>query len=479
MSININSEASCRKAYLNYHCYGNTMGITATEMGEITATWKDKLKSWQNTVSQDENEYEFDDSEFESSRSKGKKVAQEATDYDGDQTGQIMRTTATNIGSAGSLGASLANNGLNQASINLGNAKEAVTSKLLGKKVTETVTKDAAGNITSSTTSQTTRKVAEKGAENGSKASNASAYIAAGIAIATAIAYRLKKPNKEQKEACDTMQTELTNAQGATQEAQSEMESMSDELIDLSDEANTINEDANGEIENKKTEYDMYKSTYEALKAKVDSGEQLTEEEKALYKEVVGYLTATGEEISDITDETGDTVQDIYDDMGSYQEGYDYAAETIGEIEGQTDFAASFDKSTQKQCYTEIASQSMNAASGAIAGARLLVGPWWQWVIGAASIAAGTSSAFAAIEQGQWAGQVGNEIEVRKDTQDLNAATLDTYTEEVDSYDGFMSGVEDLELDIPDDVSAPKDTALPETKTPTDKTDVKKDKEEK
>lgn len=476
MSININSEAACRKAYLNYHCYGNTMGVSSSEMGEIIAAWKDKLSSWQGTVTKDENEYEFDDSEFEKSKSKGKKVAQEATDYDGNQAGQITRTVATNIGSVGALGASVANNGLNQASINIANAKGAVRSSLFGEKITKTVTTDAAGNITSSTTSQTTRKVAQKG---GGKGAKASAYIAAGIAIATAAAYWIKKPNQEQKEACDEMQTQLTNAQGATQEAQSEMERMSGELVDLSDEANTVNEDANSDIEDKKTEYDMYKKSFEALKAKVDRGEQLTKDEIALYKEVVGYLTTTGIEIEDLTDETGDQVQQIYDDMGSYQEGYDYAAETIGEIEGQTDFAASFDKSTQKQCYTELASQSMNAASGAIAGARLLAGPWWNWVIGAVSIAAGASSTIAATQQGKWAGEVGTEIGIRKDTQDMNAATLDTYTEEVDSYGGFMDGVKDLELDIPDDVSAPKDTALPETKTPTDKTDGKKDKEEK
>ena len=51
MSININSEAACRKAYLNYHCYGNSMNISADEMGEITKKWESKLNSWQATVS--------------------------------------------------------------------------------------------------------------------------------------------------------------------------------------------------------------------------------------------------------------------------------------------------------------------------------------------------------------------------------------------------------------------------------------------
>ena len=39
----------------------------------------------------------------------------------------------------------------------------------------------------------------------------------------------------------------------------------------------------------------MYKASYEALKAKAESGEPLTEEEKALYQELVKYMTETGE----------------------------------------------------------------------------------------------------------------------------------------------------------------------------------------
>ena len=69
--VNLSSEAACRKAYLNYHCYGNTMNLTPQEMGEITSTWSNKISSWQVTVNQDINEYEFDDSEYEQYKSLG------------------------------------------------------------------------------------------------------------------------------------------------------------------------------------------------------------------------------------------------------------------------------------------------------------------------------------------------------------------------------------------------------------------------
>ena len=50
----INSESWCRKAYLNYHCYDNTMGLSPADMGEITQTWSHRLTSWQNSISSDE-----------------------------------------------------------------------------------------------------------------------------------------------------------------------------------------------------------------------------------------------------------------------------------------------------------------------------------------------------------------------------------------------------------------------------------------
>ena len=77
-----------------------------------------------------------------------------------------------------------------------------------------------------------------------------------------------------------------------------------------------------------------------------------------------------------------------------------------------------------------------------------------------ASIAAGVTSGIATKEQFNWAGQVGNEISTRKDTQDLNSATNDMYDQEITNYDAWMGGVEDLELDIPTRIDPPKETSL-------------------
>jgi hypothetical protein len=210
----------------------------------------------------------------------------------------------------------------------------------------------------------------------------------------------------------------------------------------------------------------MYKRSYEALKAKVDSGQTLTSDEQSLYKDVVSNMNEAGENITGIQEDTTDVVQDIYSDMETYQDGYDYAAETMGEVEGVTDYAASFDNKTKNDCAVEQYAQGANVllgTTGAIQAARKAAGMGWLgaiwWAAAAAGLTAAGLSTAAAAEQGRWASEVGAEIDQRLDTQDLNSDTMDMYTEEVDTYAGFMQNVEELEVAIPDDVETVEDTS--------------------
>jgi hypothetical protein len=98
--VNLSSEAACRKAYLNYHCYGNTMNLTPQEMGEITSTWSNKLSSWQVTVNQDINEYEFDDDDYAQYKNRGKQAGETATGYKKNQGGDIAAVTGHMMGGA-------------------------------------------------------------------------------------------------------------------------------------------------------------------------------------------------------------------------------------------------------------------------------------------------------------------------------------------------------------------------------------------
>lgn len=443
MSININSEASCRKAYLNYHCYGNSMGVSASEMGQITEVWKDRISSWQGTVSNDENEYEFDDSEFTASRNAGKAQAQEQTGYEGGKGDTITRGVTDGVMAVG------------------GAAVNQFGAKMLGSGINK---------ATDKLTSSSINKLGEKGAKAENNVGNRGWIVAAPLSAATGVRYQADKPNKEQKEACDELLNEMGNQQSNLMAAQDEMAVMSEEIIALADEAEMMNEEANDEIEEQKTEYDMYLATYEQLKEKAESGQPLTETEKALYEEVVGLLGETGSRVAETQDETGEEVTELYDDMGTYQEGYDYAADTMATAEGITDFAESFDETTQTMCYVEAGAQTLNAASGAKAGLQAgkfaASGGWftaWAWAFAAMGATGAATSGVGAAEQFKWAGDVGGEIAAREATQDLNKGTMDTYTEEIDAYDGMMTGVEELELEIPEDIEAPEDTALPAT----------------
>lgn len=459
MAININSEAYCRKAYLNYHCYGNTMGLSAEDMGKITQAWSDRISSWQATVSNDENEYEFDDSEYASYKAEGKNAAQDASGHDGSKGGAIARgTTDAVIGVAGALGTTI------------GKGVANTVAKSIGGKFLGNVMGKAAKKITEKATEKATTEAAKEAAKGaGEKATkNIGWIITAPLALAMGAAYMAKKPNKEEKEACDALQTEMTGAQATLSDTQGEMETMGEEIITLSDEANYLNEDANEEIEEQKTEYDMYYETLLAIQEKIDSGEPLTESEKELYSEVIGYLTEIGVVIEETSEDTTDEVSDLYDEISTYQEGYDVAAETMGEIEGLTDFAEGFDEATRTMCYVEAASQTLNAASGAKAafdaGRFAAAGGWftaWAWAFAAMGASGAVMSGIGATQQMQWAGEVGTEIDLRKATQDLNTDTMDMYSEEVDAYDGWMQGVEDLELEIPDEIAPPEGTDGP------------------
>ena len=462
---NINSESWCRKAYLNYHCYGNTMGLSPADMGEIAQTWANRVTSWQNSVSSDETDYDFDDSEYAKYMENGEEAAKEASGHDGKQGGQIARTAGdAAFGVAGALGSTIGRSVANTV-------VQSVGGKFLGN-----IMGKAAGKIAEKTASKALAKATEKGIEKGAEEAakkaaeeagqkaaekatkNIGWIITAPLALATGTAYMAKKPNKDEKEACDALQAEMTAAQSELSATQGDMSDYDDAIVSISDDATELNEDANEEIEELKTEYDMFYETMLNLQAKIDAGEELTDSEKELYKSVVGYLQELGVNIATISEDTTDEVSELYDEIGEYQEGFDDAAQTMGEIEGLTDFAESIDESTRIMCYVEGAAQGLNAISGGKAayeaGAFALSGGFftaWAWAFAAMGAAGAVMSTLGAKEQFEWAGEVGTEIGMREATQDLNAETLDIYDEQIDYYDGYMQGIEDLELEIPED----------------------------
>ncbi len=434
------SQAYAYKCWYNYNYGGNTLGISANDMGKITQTWNGELNNWQATAMDDENAYEIEDDDYSMALDEGYKVGQDKTGYDGGKNGMGVRS-GLDIAS-GAAGAVVSSGALNSVVGSIG------------------------GNLVKNSAC---KAGAELGAKAGAKATSKSAnsgswIIAAPLALATGTAYLAKKPNKEQKEACDALQSEMTNSQAALDAAQSDMSTYNDEVIALSDEAAVYNEDANEQIEENKSEFDVYKATYDALMEKVKSGETLSEDEKSLLKELVPIMQELGVTINETSEETTDTTSEIYDEMDSYVEGYDNAAATVAEVQGLTDFAESFDEATKTNCTVEAVAQSLNSASGATAATKAGIfansgGIFtaWAWAFAGMGAAGAAMSATGAGQQSKWAGEVGNEIDMRKTTQDLGNTTSEIYDESIDGYEGSLSTVEDLELLIPEDMEVPEE----------------------
>lgn len=475
------SQSYAYKCWYNYNYGGNTMGISAKDMGEITQTWNSELTKWRATAktSQDENKYEIADDDFNTAKLNAKNTIKDETGYNG-KKGKMATRAATDValGLAGATAAVVGKKVIQKAAENA--AKKAGTTvfkkvadkaaKRAAQKVFENAGEKAGTAATKKAAAKAAKDAAAKVTKNAGK--SASCIIGCTLALAQGTLYMAKKPNKTEKEACDELQNSMTDSQAALASAQGDMETYASEVEELSDEAATQNEDANDSIEEDKTEFDMYKASYDALMEKVNSGETLTEDEQNLLKELVPLMQKLGVSIQDTSDEATDIVGTLHEEIGTYQEGYDDAAATMAEVEGVTDYAEGFDSATRTMCYVEAASQGLNVASGtkstieaislATSGSWAFGATAWAWAFVAMG-AAGTAMSTAGVaQQIKWAGDVGTEISMRKETQNLNIDTQSMYDENIDVYDGQLQSVEDLELEIPDDIEAPE---TPETPT--------------
>ena len=89
------SQSYAYKCWYNYNYGGNTMGISAKDMGEITQTWNTELTKWRKTAksSHDENKYEIADDDFNTAKLNAKDTIKDETGCNGKKGGMIARTT--------------------------------------------------------------------------------------------------------------------------------------------------------------------------------------------------------------------------------------------------------------------------------------------------------------------------------------------------------------------------------------------------
>ena len=151
----IGSQSYAYKCWYNYNYGNNTMGISASDMGEITQTWNGELSNWHATAMDDENAYEIEDDDFATAYDNGKSTVQDQTGYEGGGKGKMATRSAADLG-LGVTGALATTIGSNVAS----NVGKAITGDLIGKTGAK-----LAGKATTKAAQQTADKV---GSANGS-----------------------------------------------------------------------------------------------------------------------------------------------------------------------------------------------------------------------------------------------------------------------------------------------------------------------
>ena len=419
------SRALESSAYAQQVCRSGQ--LTADQKGQLVAKWgNESISKW---MSVDGTEYEIDDVSYDAAKNAGRNAAAESTGHDGSK-GSTFGAVSSAVGGAavvfGAVAPSLMGKGVAN-SVNWVSTKLGGDNRILGGS-----------------------KETEK---------NLGAHATVILAAAVAAKYWASNHNKDQYEAAmKMMETEFPQGEASLYEAQNNMADATDEVTALTEEAEATNEDANDKIEEDKALFDFYREQFLAIKEKQANGVPLTEDEKALVKQLQTLMEELGVGIEETTEETTDSVDELYDNIGEYQDAYDEAGETIAEVEGMTDFAEGFDEATRTLCYVEGAGQTLNAAGATRAAAQLSAGGFWNWAFAAIGYAAAASSGIAAGQQFSWAGGLSQEIDARRSVQELGLDTTDIYGEELDNFAGNMEVVEDLELEIPEDMEVPEDT---------------------
>ena len=429
VSLNLNNEVECRKAYINYYVHGNTGGYSASDMGKIASKYsQSEINKWLEgitTLSQDTTEYQMTDDEKSDSQKAGAKAMNEATGYDGD------------------------NSGLN--------------ARAIGDCVVAGVTTAGAA---CTTFTGGLKKTAKAGC-----GSRWITRIACATASATGIAYAAKKPNSEQVKACGEATNQIGAIQGSMNDTQADIEEATSKADELAEEGSTLQEEANENIEKEKTDYDFYKNTYITLKEKFDGGEKLTEDEQKMYEECIKYMTETGQNIEDIQNESSETMNDINSDIEDLTDSYTSSQESIEEYSGALDAVSKFDETTQNACYAEYISQNVNMISGgasalemgAIAASEYASGSWGvaiaDTVLALGATTGAVISGIGANEQHNFAGEAGKTIEIRKQTQTMNEELSNFHTENLELYTANVDLVQNATVEIPDNIEPPEDNA--------------------
>ena len=460
MTIKIDSEASCRAAYIDYYTNENTK-VSAEDMRRIVQRYDEATrKSWQvafTKASNDENQYEFDDEQFEDIRLESYEETKDEYDEDVNVKKEKARTdldvTDTSIAATGAVAGTAIGAG---AAMNaLGIQGTGILGKLLGKL----------GNI---------------GPKLFGKTINISGmigYILSGIScvlsFVTGLMAKTNKANEEEVKAVNDLKGEMETQQGVIDEKQTELKDIQKQIQVASDKATSENDDANADIENLAGTHTFYTNSYLYLKGKIDRGEKLSTSEVQQYNGLVKMMNSTSIQIKTRSESADIVLQKNKDTISSFESDFEYISINLAEIKGKTDFAAEIDEATKKSCDNQAKIQKINSIAGYTAAAGMAISTavfaaeiWAAVPLAIAVIAGGAVLAGLAItgavfsgkaskEQAEYAIQVGEEVDLRVKTEGANAVAVDNLEDGIDDYSITKSTIESETILEPTDLVKP------------------------
>ena len=414
----LSSPTRARAIWLEYRS-GNTQGLTEYDINQIETRWAMFVPSWEDDSSIDYNAYVIGDDNYDA-------LVEESSNDSGEQTG-LDNVKANKTGRWVNTGATA---GLS-----------------VGSGVCALAAKDGTMGMF---------EMAESQSGLGECASqNTMAYVAIGLAVANVAKYYLTKPNEQAHDACVEMQEHIATGQEATNTAADTMLKNEQSAIALSDEATYLNESTNSVFVVEKTEFDFFASSLDNLQKKAETDGGLDSDEMTLYNTLAVDADATYEVVNTMAEDTQASVEELYTQMEGYQQEFDDAAGTIADLQGMTEYVASFDESTVKTCKWETIGQYTNAGSATIAAGKLMAtGMWWNYAVAAVGFGAAVGSMFAANEQSNMKLDVERSVNMRKAAEQTGTSALATYDSTITGYGSALNNVENLEMLIPEDTQS-------------------------
>ena len=467
MIVKLDSETSCRAAYIDYYTNENS-SVTEEDMRRIVRRYDDATrKSWQRTyraTSNDENKYEFDDEQFEEIRLE----SYEDTKDDYGEDVNLRDSKARNVGDSAAVGLSGAT-GLGGTL--LGSGGSGMLGKLFG----------GGGKLfakTSSTTFLTKGGKAANFSKGGLIGYILSAFSCA-ISFAVALNAKLNPANEEEIAAVNELYSEMENQQEVINEQSEELSNLESEIEEASNNALEEKDDANEDIETRASEHQGYTNTYNVLQAKINSGKTLSASETSLYNGITSIMKTSSSDIKTRIASANENLKGNLESISGLESDLDVVATNIADVQGVTDYAAEIDEATLKACDTQSKAQKWNATNSYIAAAGMAIATvtfagelgfinpiaWVVTALGAVlaglAIAAGIMSNKSAAKQAEYAAQANAEVGLRIDTQDMNTALQENYDEGVDIYNQSVAGIETATVNEPNNLTQPAPTPTP------------------